>query len=424
MANIIERGDKYLVKWRDPVNLGGGHRTLTFNRKRAAEEHKALVEDLGRQGKRWESPLAESRQRDAGPSVGDLMIAHLAWMKAKRQPGTLKNNVTMWRLFERFVGDVAKQALEDVPITWLSKARVEQFYDWCRDTPGRHNRPRHLDVIAKYTGLLQNAWKWGANRDEFIGAIPPPRAIDAGDMPHDAKNPTKAPTWEQMDAAIAAAALATAHGKPLSCWSAMPMAVMRALGVRVSQALGLRVGDFRAAEGGLELYFPGHLGKSKQERGGRIVPVSPVAVELVTKLIGTRGADEFLVPPRAQRGKRERVLRTETVCEAWRRAGVPEDVWRQRPDHAFRKGFTTCLTESGADDKAVEFLVGHSMGLQGVYRASRGYPLEEAVALMPPFSPEAWAAIEKAIAESAGASTNATQQREAAGALAEEEGVR
>jgi integrase len=122
------------------------------------------------------------------------------------------------------------------------------------------------------------------------------------------------------------------------------------------------------------------LGKSKQERRGRMVPIAPVLVaELagwglrVGPLVGDLGGDVARV--------------AKAVRRAWKRAGVPPIVWARRPDHAFRKGFVSGLQRAGADRDAVEYLVGHSRGLRGVYVDPDALPLIEAVALVPPMRP-------------------------------------
>jgi len=73
---------------------------------------------------------------------------------------------------------------------------------------------------------------------------------------------------------------------------------------------------------------------------------------------------------------------------AWKRAGVREEVWKQRPHHAFRKGIRSGLKRLGADDMAVEFLLGHSLGIAGV-SDPEALPMKAAVALIPPISSRA-----------------------------------
>ncbi len=53
---------------------------------------------------------------------------------------------------------------------------------------------------------------------------------------------------------------------------------------------------------------------------------------------------------------------------------------------SFRKGIRSGLKRLGADDMAVEFLLGHSLGIAGVYTDPDGMPLRDAVNLVPPLT--------------------------------------
>jgi integrase len=68
------------------------------------------------------------------------------------------------------------------------------------------------------------------------------------------------------------------------------------------------------------------------------------------------------------------------MARVWKRAGIPEEYWRGRPHHAFRKGFISCLKREGADEEAVETLVGHSLDLRGKYLDPDFLPMLDAVA--------------------------------------------
>jgi hypothetical protein len=60
---------------------------------------------------------------------------------------------------------------------------------------------------------------------------------------------------------------------------------------------------------------------------------------------------------------------------------IPQ-AWGQ-PHHCFRNGFVSELKRSRADSDAVEFLVGHSLGLRGVYTDPSALPVQEAIGLVP-----------------------------------------
>lgn len=138
---------------------------------------------------------------------------------------------------------------------------------------------------------------------------------------------------------------------------------------------------------GAVLHVRPELGKTQQEKQGRWVPLSP---HLVRELAGWGKREGYLIPTHRRWGAKQRSdrqARSRDARRAWDRAveqyGVRPDVTRQ-PHHAFRKGFVTGLKRLGADVDAVEVLVGHSLGLRGIYTDPDAQPLQEAVALLPP----------------------------------------
>ena len=64
-------------------------------------------------------------------------------------------------------------------------------------------------------------------------------------------------------------------------------------------------------------------------------------------------------------------------------AGIDPRKWQRRSTHAFRKGFVSGLRKAGVDPDAVEFLVGHTLGIVGVYTAPDSLLLLETVTLVP-----------------------------------------
>jgi integrase len=109
----------------------------------------------------------------------------------------------------------------------------------------------------------------------------------------------------------------------------------------------------------------------------------PLSSHLVGILAGWEPREGYLIPTNRQ-ACRERMARPRDMGRAWERAGVRKAAWDGRPHHAFRKGFVSELRRAGADGDAVEVLVGHSLGLRGVYTDPDALPLREAVGLIPP----------------------------------------
>jgi integrase len=126
------------------------------------------------------------------------------------------------------------------------------------------------------------------------------------------------------------------------------------------------------------------LGKTKQERRGRVIPVSP---HLLTEVAGWGRREGFLIDNTPARGPqpKKRQVHNGHVKRIWRKTSVPEDRYRQ-PCHCFRKGFVSELVRAGATERAVRRLVGHSGGVTfDVYTSAWAMEdeLRQAVALVP-----------------------------------------
>jgi len=168
-------------------------------------------------------------------------------------------------------------------------------------------------------------------------------------------------------------------------WQRDVAIILRYTGLRVQQVMHLKWSDFDLSLGILKIR--GELGKTHQERSGRIIPVSEYLVDQLRQMAPARERVGFIIAcNRKADGPRGREARARDMMRAWKRAGVREDVWKQRPHHAFRKGFRSALKRSGADDMAVEFLLGHSLGIAGVYTDPDAMPLRETVELIPPMT--------------------------------------
>jgi integrase len=234
---------------------------------------------------------------------------------------------------------------------------------------------------TSYLDKLHQFWKWAAEHDDYGPLTPPPRRLKLAPVP---AKLVRAPNWAQMDEAIAASSAE---------WHRRLLVLLRCTGLRCNhQAMALRWDwvDLEAQR----LTIPSELGKSVQESRGRVVPLAPpLAAELASW-----GLRDGLVLQR--KGKplnyNNALLATK---RAWVKAKAPEDVWRRRPHHAFRKGFETGLLAAGARFEVAEYLVGHSLpGMLDVYMdPALALALDAAVDLVPEIGASKVARLERKV---------------------------
>jgi integrase len=355
MASIDKRGTGYRVRWRDP---DGKARSRACPIRESAKRLQREVEACVAEGRRW-------TPRDVRPraTLGDILEAYTRECVRVLKPDTAERYARNLDLFERYLGKRFGRT-EHLHPGVLTRQLLADFYDDLA-SGGLHGRPRTLATRRKIVEVVQLAWAWGYDDDTLGDDMPRPRKLR---MVREEGRLTVAPTWDEMDRCIH-------HCRG---WQKALTTVLRFTGLRVQQAMSLHWSDFDLHAGVLSIR--GELGKSRQERRGRVIPVSG---HLVQELSGWPRHDHWVIhSARSQGGSRERMARARDIGRAWARAGVREPAWKQ-PHHAFRKGFTSEMKRAGADTDAVEYLVGHSLGLRGVYTDPDALPLRQAVAKIP-----------------------------------------
>lgn len=354
MASVEKRGSRYAVRWRDP---DGEQRFRLAPTRAAANELRREVEASVALGRRWEPPDARPR-----PRVRELGAAWLTSCARRLQPRTL---VRYGQILDDFVGWVERRHGPRAGPEVLSVRLLEDYQADLAGDPGPRG-VRSPPTVFMHLNMVQAWWSWCAARDEYAGLVPPARSLELA-APATARR--EAPTWADMDAAILAA----------TGWRREVAVVMRCTGLRVGQALRLRREDLD----GDRLVIRPELGKSRQERRGRTVPVAPALLdELRTRTLCDWSDPDWIVSC----ARADRVARADDLERAWTAAGVPPARWRGRPDHSFRAGFQTGLLAQGARHLAVEYLVGHRLpGTAESYLDPwKALGLSEAVAMIPP----------------------------------------
>ena len=372
MASIEQRRGKFLVRWRDP---DGETRSRVCPDEKTAWRVKLDIERAVAEGKRW-----QPRDARPEPELVEILEAYSRRCARVLAEGTALRYAQTMDVFVRWLRE-RHGARAKLTGSLLSSKLLEEFFEYLGST-GLHGRARGLDTRRKNVEVIQLAWKFAANSDAYADFVPPPRAIE---MPRSPAQVPVAPRWAEIDAFV----------WRLTDWNQQVAILMRFTGLRVAQTTFLTWPDVDLARG--SLIVRGELGKSKQEKRGRVVPISPHLVEIL-QAWGPKPAGYLVEAARARGGDRERMVRQRAMRQAWADIEAREDIWRGRPSHAIRKGFISGLKRAGADDEAVEYLVGHSLHLRGVYNDPDALPLRDAVALVPPLSPPPEGAPEAATA--------------------------
>lgn len=372
MAFLREDEHGFQVRWADPDGTARARRkgfsTRRQSRQKAQRAALRFLDEVERcelAGIRYEPPRPLR-----SPPLSEALGEYIRDYARPRAAATTRREAITLRVFREWVSGKHREPGVNV----LSRDLVADYFEHLRSTPVKAGKALLVDkrrsntTLRKLIETVERFWRWCHDHDvygEHVGRV---RKLE---LPAAVSSPTRAPTWAEMDACLG----------QFSGWRWRAVVVMRFAGLRVGQVMGLRWEHFDL-DAGL-LYFPGHLGKTLAEKRGRVIPLSP---HLVAILAGWGARDGWLIEPgRDEDAKAPRDLRSREIGAAWRRAGVREEVWRRRPNHAFRKGFTSELKRSGADDEAVEHLVGRTLvGERGRYVDPSVLSLVEAVALVPP----------------------------------------
>jgi len=382
MASIRKRGEKHRVMWRDP---DGKQRSRSCPNLTSARSLKLEVEMAIARGRRWEpvhkTEIPDLIVVDDGKIVGGMFREFLDHCRVRDfADGTMRH---YHRALLRYAEHLrVSRGQGRMTVEWLDR---KSLASWYRSMDGRAVSTRRLLV-----GAVQKAWEWAYDADAPYGdgVVPRPKRLE---MPSPTVRLARAPSWAEMDAAIAACYALALSEPPLSqrglrakvregwIWRARLLTVMRCTGLRVTQVLRLRWDDIE----GESLVVRPELGKSRQERAGRVIPLSPV---LLNEFGGWGMRDGWLVAPSKQI---RRDLDPRPTRRAWAESGVHPRVWHDdtkgQPHHAFRKGFKTGLLRLGVEPYIRDFLVGHRLGLDGHY-LDVGEDAREAVSLIPELS--------------------------------------
>lgn len=354
MASIRKRGEKYDVRYREP---DGTERTRTCPSLPSARALARKVDEARALGHRW-----EPGQATTPPGLTEARDAYTKWRSTRKRANTLEGDEVA---MNRFIGWLKGRRMKRV-----DALTIDLLLEWDeenRSGPGRVSARSANHYIQR----VRHWMAWCSSRPDYRAFVPPPPESRILDLPAVPWVPPHAPTWAQMDAAIGAAR---------TPWLEDALVVMRCTGLRVGQMMRLRWDDLHEdGRDGWMLHVRPELGKTKQERAGRLIPVTR---HLVEHFAGRGVRTGWLVAPE----KRAREVASWQVTDIWERSKVPDRIWRGHTCHCFRYGFETGLTAAGGEWQAVEHLVGHAVkGSGSSYLDTRwALKLREAVDLVPP----------------------------------------
>ncbi len=336
MASVKKRGDTYRIRYRLPGEKNP--RSYTVPRgttKRASEKLAGEIQLAIDQDGSWAPASAPPLNLEELANSYIEERSRGTTEKAAARPKTLSlyRAVLVSGLMESCRGNgPAAPGLHT-----LSKDAVRRFLE------GKREAGCEQSTLSSYARAISPFWRWAHERH--------PEHVAKPDMPGVHVPPTKqvlAPTWVEIDRMVEQI---TDRASTVR----RAVTIARYSGLRIKQAAAPTWADFDPDWEGLGPAL--HVTEAKSEHETAMDRWVPLAPGLTRCLLEWRGAAEDSEPiiggilPRDPH---------ETVGGAWRRAGVPEDRWRRRPDHALRKRFISHLVEAGASDAAIDYLVGHA----------------------------------------------------------------
>lgn len=385
MASITKRGKKYLVRWRDP---DGSERGRTCPDYDTAQRLRREVERVVALGNAWSPEDARTAPAlieidRAGEVIGGALVEFVEQHRGELAPGTHRHYD---RALRRFIAWLAQKNPRRRRLT-VDLVTTEEVEDWFRAL--RDEQGLSIATARLYVSAVRRAWKWMRRRKSYRDWTNPLEDLELGPSPVYAH--ARAPTWDQMDAVIAAAydfaeSARSDRDRSGRIFRARLCTVLRFTGLRVHQALHLRWDDVDFDE--QLLHIRPELGKSRRERRGREIPLSP---HLLDALAGWGSREGYVLAP----WRTCRASTTPVMSKLWQAANVPAAVWapqdgrkKGNPHHAFRKGFKTGLARLGVPSDVRDYLVGHHRGVDEHY-VDAMVQAREAVALIPPLTDEA-----------------------------------
>lgn len=370
MASVQKRGGKWRVRWRWPAGRDGAARSRSCPDAATARRVRAFVEREIAEG-REPYPADDGRAHQA--TLGALVEAYLVDSARRVVESTQRARAYVLAGFLAWAG-------EDRPASDLTREMVGAYYDHLRSPrvipSGRgkggrgHAGQRTVQAGERYAlqtiRHLEQVQAWGAGDARWPGLQPVRRlSLARPEVEMELRRP--APTWAQMDAAIAACTGRRA-------WYGRLLTAMRCTGWDKATALAA---DWSWLD--LDAALCRIPTSANRKRRARLVPLAPV---LAAELAGWGMREGPLVVRPCEPSQH-------TLRAIWQASGAPPDVWGGRPAHGMRHGVRSELVRARIPERAIDRLLGHVAGGstgRSVYTddASLMDEMREGVAAIPP----------------------------------------
>jgi len=351
MASIEKapNGKGYRVRWRD---MSGKQCCRHCPDHDTAKKLRLKVESSIALGQDW-------NPADPTPTTPTLEVICQSYLDDQVRvlsPRTLEGRHFVLNQFLTWLQD---RFGENIDTKRISRQLMADFYAWLTSV-----RECSALTAGQRVRNIESLWRWACDHDDYEPHMPRYKKLVLA--PTQPKLRPIAPTWAQMDAVVE-----STYG-----WYHPFFTMLRYTGLRKSQVMRLQWDDVDMEAG--TLYIRPELGKSRREKHGRTVPLSP---HLLKEMAGWGKRQGWLVPC----ARANRLPDAEKSKRIWSRAGIIHpDILRQ-PHHAFRKGLVSGLRAMRADKDAIKYLVGHDLDVMGeVYSdPSFALALRETVAMIP-----------------------------------------
>lgn len=342
MAAVTRRGKGWQVRWR---TIDGRRTSRTCPDARTAQRLAREIEQSIALGIDWQ-PCHTAED----PQISDIAEAFLHDRARTCKQATLVVMTTAVNHLLAYTRQVQRTGRIRADI--LRKSTLSGLHQYLVETVGVS--PTTANSYVRHIQGRKGLWNWGANDDRFADIMPRPRTID---LPADAVAlPQLDIRWPECDMAI--------DWPSARAWHRRSMLVGRYTMLRRSQIFGLLWSDVDMERALLRIRP--ELGKSRQERRGRLIPVSQHLIDEIAGW-GTREGHLIAMPGAA------RVINERPLRQKWYRSGAVPDGTRIQIYHLLRKAGMRELALRGVSMDIIKALVGHNRGVTGdVYVQTAG----------------------------------------------------